>query len=371
MEYLIFGISLGLFIVGLIAALLGFLSRREQPTGHLGWCRSCRHPVRAETSHCSECGGDLSGPKAVRSTLPRVRRCLVTAGVLGILLGLGGISGERVAALQGFDWNTVKPVWWLELQAAGGTGVNTENVRKELVRRYMDGELTSGQATDCARASLDRFITRKPWGSPGDATLLEYAWLDDFLSDDEMKKFFQSNWDRYAEVKIRDRVRIGQAIPFRLQLLETGLPWNISARRMPHAISIQASFKAVRDVEGEDLLQSSMGSTTFGGWFLGGLPSSYGTSFALPLSEGMNHLAVEVDFTLILSPGTSFLTGKDIGGERFTWTHVYPVSLNAAPDDQPVVNAVAVEAFQETLREAVHADHLVRSHPARPPAANE
>ncbi len=231
MEYLIFGISLGLFIVGLSAVLLGFLSRREQPTGHLGWCRSCRHPVHGETSNCSECGYDLSGPKAVRSTLPRVRRRLLVAGVLGILLGLGGISGERIAALQGFDWNTVKPVWWLELQAGGGTGLNTENVRNELLERYMDGELTTAQATDCARASLDRFITRKKWGSAGDATLLEYAWLDAFLSDDEMKKFFQSNWDRYAEVKIRERVRSGQEIPFRLQLLETGLPWNMSARR--------------------------------------------------------------------------------------------------------------------------------------------
>ena len=62
MEELIFGISLGLFIVGSSAVLIGFLSRRERPTGHLGWCRSCRHPVHGETSHCSECGSDLSGP---------------------------------------------------------------------------------------------------------------------------------------------------------------------------------------------------------------------------------------------------------------------------------------------------------------------
>ena len=68
----------------------------------------------------------------------------------------------------------------------------------------MSGQLTTAQATHCARASLDRFITRKQWGSAGDATLLEYAWLDGFLSDDEMKKFFQSGGPR-KKFKSSDR----------------------------------------------------------------------------------------------------------------------------------------------------------------------
>lgn len=142
--------------LGIVVVVRGALARMQRPDGHVGWCRSCRYSVHEATPLCSECGHDLSG-RGLRLSLPRRRPGLIILGVLMVLVGAGGISVDRIAASYNFDWNTIKPVWWLELEADGGPAGESERVRIELLNRYQAGDLTATQSASCSTAALDRF----------------------------------------------------------------------------------------------------------------------------------------------------------------------------------------------------------------------
>ena len=332
-------LSTVVLLIGFLAVLYGVLARRDRPIGHVGWCRSCRHPVHEQASLCSECGADLTARAAIRRTRLRVRRGLVVFGVLACLIGLGGVSARLVSEQYGFDWNTIKPVWLLRLEGRQGTDVDSERVRAELLRRYHSMELTDAQATTCAEEALARFFTNSGWGSNADAELVELGWTDEALTDESMQAYYESDWDLYCTLLVRSRVHVGQALPYSLRMTERGVT------RSPSSQSIRMAPTRILDVDGVEIAKAAGGSSTHGGWSIAGIASMFSSQLDVKLPEGRHEIGIEVAFTLLWNDR-----------ERCAWHHVFPVTVTVVPRDEPLVGMVADESLRPIIRDAILLD---------------
>ena len=323
--------------LGIVVVVWGALARMQRPDGHVGWCRSCRYPVHEETPLCSECGHDLSG-RGLRTSLPRRRPGLITLGVLMVLVGAGGISADRIAASYNFDWNTIKPVWWLELEADGGPAGESERVRIELLNRYQAGDLTATQSASCSTAALDRFNTRADWISGSDAALVETAWVDGVLGDEALQAYYEANWDVYASLKVPARMRAGKPAPFKV-----GFQTRFTPTFAPASMKIR--FGALRHADGSVLKDAQLSNGTLFGWSIASMGASWGQQFSLDLPEGSHQLEMDIIYSILLA-----------SQERFTWTHAYPFTVTIVSPEEELVGLVANEEVRESVREAVVID---------------
>jgi hypothetical protein len=323
--------------LGMVAVVFGAFARRQRPDGHVGWCRACRYPVHEVKPLCSECGQDLSG-RGLRLSLPRRRPGLIILGVLMFLVGAGGISADRIAASYNFDWNTIKPVWWLELEAEGGPAGDSDRARVELLKRYQAGDLTTTQSASCSAAALDRFNTRADWISGSDAALVETAWVDGLLGDEALQAYYEANWDVYASLKVPARMRAGKPAPFKV-----GFQTRFTPTFAPASMKIR--FGALRHDDGSVLEDAQLSNGTLFGWSIASMGASWGQQFFLDLPEGSHQLEMDIIFTILLA-----------SQERFTWTHAYPFTVTIVSPEEELVGLVENEEVREAIREAVVID---------------
>ena len=131
-------------MIGLLALILGLRGRKIDDHR---WCRLCRYDLFGceQVLLCPECGQSLERKRAVRRGR-RERRPWVIATASVLLAAALAVSGTMVwGKASAFDWNTVKPVWWLRREAdrfAIGPG---EAARRELVSRLEGGQISPGQ----------------------------------------------------------------------------------------------------------------------------------------------------------------------------------------------------------------------------------
>ena len=204
------------FVLGVVMLWLGLRGRRvdDHPL-----CRKCGFDLTgrpAGSDKCSECGADLTAPRAIRHGHRRRRPVMLGLGLAVVLLfvGVAGVIGWSRA--REFDRYQVMPTWYLLREARNTSGGMPVGAWQELSRR-LGGRALSGEQIAAATAAAlaiqgDR---AKPWHA-AIGNFVEAARKGGDASD--------TQWARYArqagavEVTFRPQVRRagGDDLPVRI-----------------------------------------------------------------------------------------------------------------------------------------------------------
>ncbi len=134
---------------------------------------------------CPECGRDLSRKRAVRNGARRKRPVVITGGALLLLLAIGVSAAWGWGRANSFNWNTVKPVWLLRMEAEGANDGAADAALSELIARASQGNLSASAHRALAQRAMeiqsdfDR-SWRPLWGN-----LIEIAHQSKVISDDD------------------------------------------------------------------------------------------------------------------------------------------------------------------------------------------
>ena len=202
-----------LFILLLLIGVLLFVrGLRGVRTDDHPICRKCGFDLtgRPEGSDkCSECGADLTRPRAIRHGHRRRRPVALTFGLAMILLliGLVGVIGWE--QIRGFDPYQITPTWYLLREIryeAGGAGVPVA-AWQELNRRLGNGNLSKDHIARASDAAL---------AIQGDRSKSWHTAVGDFIESARKRgDLAQEKWAGYARqaptitVTLRPQVRRG------------------------------------------------------------------------------------------------------------------------------------------------------------------
>jgi hypothetical protein len=208
-----------LFSAGLLAYALRGRRVNDHPI-----CRKCGFDLfgkPADATRCSECGADLTRPRAVRVGRREKRRRLfgLALPVLVVCIAWLGLLGW--GASRGTDWNKHKPVWWLMRDARGPGAATRDAALGELTRRVLDGKLSQQQIDALVDLALDVQADRsKHWVD---------GWGDAIGAARDAGKLSPEKWRRYArqgvEVKLETRPTLRREDPLFYQFIPGGPRW--------------------------------------------------------------------------------------------------------------------------------------------------
>lgn len=195
-----------LALAGAVLLAIGLRGRLVSTHPH---CRACGFdlaglPPDPGEPRCPECGQPLSARRAVAPGRRRRRWVPLAAASACLLLAVGVAGAFAWAAATGYDWNTVKPVWWLELDAASSDPARAVPAGVELAARAINAELTPGQLDRTIEHALSAQASRPGAWAPELGDMFETLHMKGMISDE--------TYGRYAaqgsvfEVLVRDRV---------------------------------------------------------------------------------------------------------------------------------------------------------------------
>lgn len=283
-------------VCGLAGVLLLAFGLRGRRVDDHPLCAACgfdllgTYPAR---STCPECGAGLAGAGAVRVGRRRRRRAPVAAGVALLLVALG-IGGAQVwGAAAGFNWNTVKPAWLLQMESGSEDAARAGAAVAELADRLRGGKL-SGERTRAliARALDAQADTDATWVHEWTA-LLEAADEAGRLSAEDLARYLrQSIRASYAS---RERVRQGDRWPIALGLTLA----RISADR---SVWMSAELQGVT-VGGRELASDRFrGPAGMVGFSGGGGSGSIGAAIEIDVPPGRHEVVSRWMVRIINAP---------------------------------------------------------------------
>jgi hypothetical protein len=329
--------------IGLLLLVIGLRGRRldDHPI-----CRKCRFDlvgVYLAVERCPECGSALS-PRAIRTGRRRQMRSPIALGLLLVLVGAGGggILGWRWAAA--FDWNTLKPVWWLEAEldeARGGPA--SDAAMRELARRVFNGGL-SGPRVDtlAARALAAQADQATAWTTPwGD--FLQAVWSNGELDESQVEAFFRNAPTLHVET--RPRALAGQKVP--LALVNTG---SRVGRNSEVVLSFEAPEVSIQDSSGQSSPIHAVGGTMF--------------SLLRPQSSSSR-----IQIPMPSEPGTYTIMAKYRFGANVpnlpAWERVFTTTVQVVPAGTLVIELLADEGARPEIEAAIKATVALRSPDSR------
>ena len=236
-----------LLLGGMVLLWFGWRGRRvdDHPV-----CRRCGydlHHAADDTTSCPECGGELSGSRAIRRGNRVRRRGLLTAAAVCLLLGGGGLgaTGYGLTTRAGTNWIHYKPFTWTLRAAASQSQTHPEANVAELHRRLQSGELDPGQVQQLAAASL------KAHADPAAAWVYGHGWravLDELIRGGDLSQSeFETLMDQVlaVEFEMKPTIRKGRSLRYSLQ----GNPWRMPDFTPPISSSRRSGPMRVGGVE--------------------------------------------------------------------------------------------------------------------------
>ncbi len=256
------GLSIASLAIGLTLLLLGLRGRR---TDDHPLCRKCRFdliglipggrafsptfspssPSSAELSstqpRCPECGADLSSPRSTRTGNRRRVRPAITLGLLFTIaaLVLGGAFGWSKA--KGFNWNTIKPEWWLASEAHNATIATADAALDELASRLSNKKLSATRADSLAAEALAIQADPNSAWSQGWADFLELASSKNLLSDSQQAAYARA----VPSITMSGRPNAVQGAKWAMELHARGARVSRNTRLNLHTLLLSASIDGV------------------------------------------------------------------------------------------------------------------------------
>jgi hypothetical protein len=307
-------VIIAIFVFGAVSLALGLRGRRinDHPI-----CRKCRFdlvgvyasedttdggtgvsPVNSSDNspRCPECGRDLNTKRAVRIGARRKRPFALTTGafLLLIAIAIGGAWGWGRSS--NFNWNTIKPTWWLMTEATGPDTTTAQAALTELLARAGNDELSNERLMTLATTGLNSLRDKPAVWVVGYGDALELAWSRGLFSEEHVKSYARHAlvlhisaddhmWRSTAEFAVR-RVQIDGELPLEVNLL-------------PH-VGTTSRLMGVLEVLGASVDGDAVAIDSHGWWFA---PIAFGGGSAaigepIPLAAGQHR--VTMDFRIMM-----------------------------------------------------------------------
>src|SRR5687768_4721251 len=128
-------------------ALLAYALRGRRVDDH-PICRRCGFDLYGKpegASVCSECGADLSRPRAIRVGRREKRRRVIAFSLPALLLCVAWLALLGWGAARGTEWNPHKPAWWLMSDARRPDLNARDAALGEMTARLKSGKLSQQQ----------------------------------------------------------------------------------------------------------------------------------------------------------------------------------------------------------------------------------
>lgn len=290
--------------LGLLATWLGLRGRRinDHPI-----CRKCRfdligvYPVddASRDARCPECGRTLNAKRAIRFGARQKRPFVLTIGALLLLaaIAIGGAWGWGRAS--SFNWNTIKPTWWLVIETDSQSAAIAGAALDELAIRAANSELPRGTHDRLVQRALaiqadPIAIWHTGWGD-----LVDIAIGQEWLTE-ELTLQYAENLPALT-VQVRSPVMHGDSTSLSISFA----PYRAGSGDYRTYEIIVAPQIARLNGEAVDL------DVNYASYMPGPGRSGWGLGDALPTdAPGENHVELDVQMCLRLR---SALTGRGSG----------------------------------------------------------
>lgn len=326
----------GVPLAGVVLCLLGWRGRLVDSRPYCRGCRFCVEGVGSAT--CPECGRDLGRKRAVRTGRRVRRRAMLLPGALLLLVTVVGVGAAVWGAATSFNYNTIKPVWMLEMESSSAHAATSAGSWRELAERVGDDRLAAGTVDRLVDAALNmQRAPMHPW-SPEIGDFVEAARAKGMLDDERWFAYYREGIS--LAVVTRSLVAPGSPVPTELR---------VSSGRLSSRSSLFLGIGTLRlrDRDGDVITQRECGSRM-------GLSSGGSGTTRLAIQTGLPAGVFEgvLDVSLSLREGFA-------GTEAHAWQSPFPVKFELAPG-----GAVAVEPAPDaaTDRQLVKAFGVGRLH---------
>jgi predicted nucleic acid-binding Zn ribbon protein len=204
-----------LLVAGIVLTVRGLRGRRVDDHPH---CRKCGFDLIGlpeGVNRCSECGADLTRPRAIREGRRQRRPVALVFGLSALLFVLGGIGLVAWSQIRNLDEYRVMPAWYLLRQARYDGAAPPLPAWNELLRRLRADELSKDHTARAAEMALAIQQDRsKTWNTV----------FGDFLElSRDQQQLTDAQWQRYARqapslwMDLRAKVRRGDNLPARIR----------------------------------------------------------------------------------------------------------------------------------------------------------
>jgi len=338
-------VVVALFLVGAILLRLGLVGRRldDHPI-----CRTCRFDlvgvyepsVDPDGVKCPECGIDLSLQHVRRGNRRRRKGAIATGAMLMVLaVGIGGAFGWGAAS--GFNWNTIKPTWLLQREAARGTPPTASAALTELIDRLESEDLDEAVVSELISIGLARQEDLdQPW-EPLWGDFIEIAYFMNSVDPDDWSRFLRQCLPVSAiDVSTRQRLRAGDEVPYQL---------TVSKPRLGNRTSIMleigthaAGYSALGQ---EAVVEISPSRARLG--LAGGGSGRVTWNVGMDLPVGTHEVWVE----WLISPRIG--SGAAGDGQRVEWTERFTQSIEVVSRNAPLIEFVTDPELARQVRDSL------------------
>ncbi len=211
------------FVVGL--GLLWFGLRGRQIDDH-PWCRKCKYDLVGSPevpAICPECGVNLKKQRSVRIGQRRKRPALSALATVVLILTVSTAGWVGWRESRDFDWNTVKPVWWLKRESTSRDATVAGAARLELWWRLDESVSSIDDSDGLSKSQINNILEHAltiqadphaVW-SPQWGEFFEAAWQYRLMTPDQLRRFIRNVFQPGINITARKRVRNGAVLPIR------------------------------------------------------------------------------------------------------------------------------------------------------------
>lgn len=230
------------FCVGLALLWIGLYGKR---INNHPWCRKCKYDLVGSPevpAICPECGANLKKQRSVRIGQRRKRPALSALATVVLLLTVSTAGWVGWRESSDFDWNTVKPVWWLKQESTSSNATVAGAARLELRRRLNQSISSSffGDSDGLSKSQINNILEHAltiqadphaVW-SPEWGDFVQMAWLYRRVTQDQLRRYIRNSFQPGIKITARTRVRNRAVLPIRFdyELCRTATVPSFDAR---------------------------------------------------------------------------------------------------------------------------------------------
>jgi hypothetical protein len=323
------------------AAMLVISGMRGRVLDDHPLCRRCGFDLTGKpgtSALCSECGADVTRPRAIVIGHRKRRIAPLIAGTMLMCASLLMLT----LSLTKVNWQPYKPVWWVLSEFDSPNLTKRDAAVRELDRRLNAGSLSDRQIAAIADAVIKYQASPSKTWIPRLGNLVEGAHALNKLSNAQWKQYVTNTLA--LKLDVRRRVRLGDPIPY----------W---VSEQPHRAGMLGGLGfAYRNVQltiGTVKVKGSFGdSGRIGGQIGGGATGSN-----LRLNNEQLEQLQPGDYTMTLSLDLSIADAPTHVVVNRTLTLTAPVQL--MPASQPTVTLIDDPSLKPALEKSLK---IVRAH---------